>query len=99
MGIRRAGTTERKARAEQGIFQPEAFGHADAAVVQIGAAATGGGEQLVAVGVENEPLRDLAAFHQGDGDAVVRQPVDEVGGAVQRIDDPEMLDVAQRGVV
>ena len=61
---------------------------AHAAVVQERAAATAGGEQFVARRVIDDRLRDLAALGQRDRHGVVGQAVDEVGGAVQRIDDP-----------
>jgi hypothetical protein len=65
--------------------------YADAPVVQEGAAPARGREQLVARRVVHAGLRHLALVLQGDGDRVLRKTVDEVGGAVERIDDPQVF--------
>jgi hypothetical protein len=72
-------------------LQPRALADADAALVQVGAAALGGGEQVVAAGVVDDGLLDLAAHGQRNADAIDGEAVDEVGGAVQRIDDPDVV--------
>jgi len=65
----------------------------DALLVQVGAGALGGGEQVVADRVVDDGLRDHAALLQRDRDAVVGVAVQEIGGAVDRIDDPDVLAV------
>jgi len=70
-----------------------ALGNADAPVVQEGATAFGGGKQVIAGGIVHHGLFDLAAHGQRNADAINGQAVDKVGGAVQRIDDPDKLRV------
>src|SRR4051794_38490358 len=60
----------------------------DAAVVQKGALAMLGGEELVAGGVVDQAGDDLALALQRDRDREVRNSVQEVGGAVEGVDDP-----------
>ena len=84
---------EGEAGGDQAFLQAGALGHAQAAVVHVGAAPFGGGEQVVAAGVVNDGLLDLAFDGQRNADAINRQAVDEVGGAVQRIDDPDEFGV------
>jgi hypothetical protein len=50
-------------------------------------------EQVVARRVVDDGLLHLAAKRQADRDCVRRQAVDEVGGAVERIDDPDIVAV------
>src|SRR5574337_851976 len=57
-----------EARADEGILQLGPLGDTDAAVVEEGAAALGGGEELVTVGVEYHGLLHHATAGQGDGD-------------------------------
>ena len=64
---------------------------ADALFIQVGAGALGGGEQVVAGRVVDDGLRDLAALLQRDRYAILRKAVDEIGGAVERIDDPDVF--------
>src|SRR5258705_193586 len=61
---------------------------AHALVVQVGAAPARGGEQIVARRIVDDRLRDHAAVAQRDGNAILREAVDEIGGAVERVDDP-----------
>ena len=89
-GLEVVSWPKRKAGADQAVFELGAFGHADAAVIQVSAAATGGAEQVVAGGVVYHGLLRAAIDHEGNADAVNGKAVDEVGGAVQRVDDPDM---------
>ncbi|MNE09261.1 hypothetical protein D3C80_1019330 [compost metagenome] len=82
---------EREAGAEQGAFQTLAAADTDALAVDGGAAAAAGGELFLAHRVEDHGVLDAAAVLAGDADGEVRQAVDEVGGAVQRIDDPQVV--------
>ena len=69
---------------------------ADAAVVEERAAAARGGEQVVAHRVVDHALRDHALVRQRDRHAILRKAVQEVGRAVERIDDPHVLGVGVR---
>ena len=66
-------------------------GHPQPAVVEVGAVAALGAEQLVAQGVEDDAGGDLAMLLERDRDRPVRQAVQEVGGAVERVDDPAIV--------
>ena len=57
----------------------------------IGAAALRSGEEFIPGRVVHHAVLDRAPVLQRDGDAVLREAVDEVGGAVQRIDDPAVF--------
>jgi hypothetical protein len=70
------------------VAQPQAFRDAHAAIVQEGAAPLRGGEQLVLGRVVDDAVRHGAAVLDADRDAVLRKAVDEIRGAVQRVDDP-----------
>jgi hypothetical protein len=72
-------------------FEFQALADADAAVVQEGAAALAGGEHLVAQRVIDHRLIDLALVGEGNRDGVLREAVDEIGRAVERVDDPLVL--------
>lgn len=74
-------------------MQAGAFGHADAAVVDVSASPFGGGEEVVACWVVNDGLFNLALDSQRNAHAVHRQAVDEVGGAIQRVNDPDKIRV------
>ena len=63
-------------------------GDAQALVVEEGALALLGQEQSSLAGIVDHAGDDLALALQGDGDREVRDAVQEVGGAVERIDDP-----------
>src|SRR5450830_1121270 len=89
VGLEVVARAEGEAGGDQRLTQAGALAHADAALVQVGATALGGGEQVVAAGVVDDGLFDLAAHRQRDADAVHGKTVDEVGGAVERIDDPD----------
>ena len=84
---------ERETGGDQAFLQAGAFAHADAAVVHEGTTAFGGGEQVVAARVVNDGLFNLALHGQRNTHAVHREAMDEVGGAVQRVDDPDVVGV------
>src|SRR3954447_11012832 len=50
-----------------------------------------GAEQLVAQRIEHDAGRQLAMLLERDRDRPVRQAVEEVGGAVERVDDPAVV--------
>ena len=89
-----AHLAERDPGADQRFLQPQALGDADAAVVEEGAASLGGGEQLVLHRIVDHRVRQAAAVLHADRDAILRKAVDEVGGAVERIDDPDVFGLA-----
>ena len=70
-----------------------ALGDADAAVVQERAAPARRREEIVAHRVVDHAVRDLAAVRERDRNAVLRKAVQEVGRAVERIDDPDVFRV------
>ena len=65
--------------------------HANAPIVEECAAAARRREQVVANRVEDHALRDHAFVRERDGNAVLRKAVEEICGAVERVDDPHML--------
>ena len=64
--------------------------HPDAPIVEEGALAALGGEHLVACRIVDEAGDQLAVAFERDGDGEERDAVQEVGGAVERIDDEAM---------
>ena len=60
---------------------------ADAPVVEEGAFAALGGEGLVAGRIVDQASHQLAVAFERDGDGEERDAVQEIGGAVERIDD------------
>src|SRR5436190_11160531 len=87
---------ERKAGADERITETRQGGNADTAVVEEGAAALGRCEKLVARRVVDHRMRERAAMPDADRHAVLRKAMDEVGRAVERIDDPHVLRVGVR---
>src|SRR5690606_17942462 len=81
--------TEREAGAEQGAFQALACTDAQALAVQCGAAAAAGGEFFLAYRVQNHGMLDAALDAAGNADGEMRYAAQEVGGAVQWVDDPD----------
>ena len=70
------------------VGEPLARGDAQAPVVEEGALAALGGEQLVVGRIVDQAGDDRALALERDRDREVRDAVQEVGGAVERIDDP-----------
>src|SRR5205814_5373304 len=69
---------ERKSGADQRFLQARAFRDADAAIVEEGAAAPGGGEELVLHRVVDHAVRERAAMLHRDRHAVLRKAMDEI---------------------
>src|SRR5690606_20719606 len=65
-----------------------AIGDPDALVIERGAAAATGGEQLVAQRVKNNAVDRVAVFDQCDRYAKMRNTTQIVAGAVQGVDNP-----------
>src|SRR5450830_1293733 len=82
---------EREAGADQAISDLVALAYANAFLIEIGTRAFGGGKQVVAGRVVDHRLGDLATLLQGDRNAVLRKTVDEIGSAVEWIDDPDVF--------
>ena len=72
------------------IGEPLARRHPQPLVVEEGALAALGGEQLVVGRIVDHAGDDRALALERDRDREVRDAVQEVGGAVERIDDPGM---------
>ncbi|RMQ69081.1 hypothetical protein ALP98_05473 [Pseudomonas viridiflava] len=83
--------TEREAGAEQCAFQALALADAQTATVQGSAATTAGGEFFLADRVQNNGVLKATAIFAGDADSKVRDAANEVGSAVQRVDDPQVV--------
>ena len=66
-------------------------GDAQAAVVHEGAAAAFGGVKLVHGRIVDDAGDQLALALQRDRDGEYRDAVQEIGGAVERVDDPAVL--------
>ena len=79
---------EGEARADEGAAHFGVFRDADAAVVEEGAFTLDGGEEFVLGDVVDDRDHGFAAAAKRDRDGVLRNAVNEVGGAVDRIDDP-----------
>ena len=94
VGIEVFETGVGEAGADQAIGQFSTFAHAQATVVEVGAAAAGGGEQFVLRRVVYHRLGQYALVLQGDGYGVLRIAMQEVGGAIERIDNPDVFGVA-----
>lgn len=67
------------------------YADAQAATVEGGAATAAGGEFFLAYRVEDHGVLQAALVLAGDAHGEVRYAMDEVGGAVQRIDHPEVI--------
>src|SRR3546814_4526800 len=74
--------------AQKSIVIAQLARHTNTPIVQEGTAATAGGKQFVARRIVDYGLRHLAALRQGNRDGIDGQPMNKVGRAVQRIDDP-----------
>ena len=86
-----AAVTEREAGADQAFLQMLPARHADAAIVEKRATPARCGEEIVADGIVDDGLRDLPLVLQRDRHAILREAVQKVGRAVERIDDPHVL--------
>ena len=84
---------EGNARAEQGAFEARPFADADAAAVQLRAAPARRGEFLAQHRIDDHRVLQALFAQAGDGDAVMGDAAQEVGGAVQGVDNPEVFGV------
>ena len=82
---------DRQAAADERHAHVAAPRDPDAPVVEIGTCPLLGHEQLVAQRIEDDARHDLAVLLERDRDGPVRQGVKEIGGAVDRVDDPAIV--------
>ena len=80
----------RNAAADDAVRQHAARSDAQAAIVEKCAATTLGRVELVGRRIENHAGDDLVIALERDRDGKQRNAVQEIGGAVERIDDPAM---------
>ena len=78
----------RQPASDDGLGKPLPRGDADALVVEERALAAFGDEQLVVRRIVGHAGDDRAVAFERDGDGEMRDAVQEIGGAVERIDDP-----------
>src|SRR5690606_7903915 len=83
--------TEREASAQQGAFEALARADTQAATIQGSAATAAGGELFLADRINDHGVLQSAAVFAGNADCIVRNAAQEVGGAIQRIDDPQVV--------
>src|SRR5690606_41750855 len=81
---------------EHRAFEGFAPGDADAAIVQERAAAAAGGEDLVALRIVDDRMQWIVAFEQGNGDAVMRNAVQEGAGTVEGVDHEGVAGLSER---
>src|SRR5439155_19670806 len=85
---------KRHPRADQRFAELAARRDPEAPVVDIRAGALFGPEHLVAGRLVDETGDDLAVALQGDRDCEMRDAVEKIGRAVERVDDPAVMRVA-----
>ena len=93
-----AAAVVRQPAGDDGVGEPLARGDADAPVVEEGAFAAFGNEHVVVRRIVGQRRDNGAVALERDRDGEMRNAVQEIGGAVERIDDPPMtLSVPARG--
>src|SRR5215469_500570 len=85
---------EREARADESTLQRALLADPNAMVLEVRAAAAGRGEELLAHGIVDHRDLEPALLLAGDRDGESRKAMQEVGGAVERIDDPDAVVLA-----
>jgi hypothetical protein len=78
----------RQAAGDHAFVEPAAAGDAQPRFVEEGALAALGNIEVVIGGIVDQPGDDDALALQADRNRELRDAVQEVGGAVERIDDP-----------
>jgi len=76
-------------------LQLVALSNADAAFVELCSRTFHRAENLVAHGVIDDAKDRLLLVKQGDGNAEMRDSMQEIAGAVQRVDDPGVARLAR----
>ncbi len=87
------GLAEGYAGGHQGAFHSDLAADPDAPVVEKRAAAAAGGEFFLFHRIHDHCVFGAAPEVAADGDGVVGNARDEVGGAIQRVDNPQVLAV------
>src|SRR5690606_9000827 len=82
---------ERKAGAQQCAFEALARADTQASPVECCTTTTAGGEFFLANRVEHYRVLEATTVFACNAHGIVRNAADEVGGAIQRIDDPEVI--------
>jgi hypothetical protein len=82
------GIPERNPRTQQGTVEVDAVTHPNAAIIQQRTSSPRGGEEFLPQRIVDHGLLQPIPVFQGDRDREMRHPVQEVRGAVQRVDDP-----------
>src|SRR6266849_578836 len=85
-----AAPVMRQSAGQDGIAELPARRHPQAPIVHERAFAALAGVKLVRCRIVDEPGNDGAVARQRDGDCELRNAVQEIGGAVERVDDPAM---------
>lgn len=83
-----AHLAEREAGAKQAAFQALRFAYTNAPVIELGATAAGCGEKLLSHRVVDDALFQAAFVEQPDGHGEYGKAVEEVGGAIEGVNDP-----------
>jgi hypothetical protein len=82
---------EGKAGTQQGVFHVDDAADAHAPIVELRAGTACGGKHFLADRVVDQRCFQTVLVAQGDGNGKVRDTVQEVGSAVERVDDPLVL--------
>jgi hypothetical protein len=90
------GVAERKPGAYQRPLEITLPADANAAAVELGAGAARGGEEFLAHGIVDDAVLHPAVHLHANRNREHGETVQEVGGAVERIDDPDRIRVAAR---
>ena len=96
IGVQMGEVAVWEAGAYERILQFVAFAHTDAAIIEEGATAAAGGIEVVADGIVDDRLIELVAMQQGDRHAELGKIVQEIGGAIERIDHPAVFRIGRR---
>src|SRR5690554_8221015 len=80
---------EREAGTQQGAVQALAVAYPQALAVECCTPTAAGGEFFLAYRIENDRMLDATLDAAGDAHGKVRYAAQEVGGAIQRVDDPD----------
>jgi hypothetical protein len=85
---------EWNAGADQRAFEPFALADPNAAAIQLRTATATGGEFFATNRIEHDRMFELAAIFARNRHREMRNAVNEVGGAVERVDDPAIFGIA-----
>src|SRR5688572_1815014 len=89
-------STKRNTSANECAFKVATGRYAQTAAIQCGTTATASGKFFAFDRVDNNGVFNLAFVFASDGDREVRYPVNKIGGAIERIDNPFIIGVFAR---